>query len=81
MRLLVGNEHVVARLTEYARWVGVPWVLRFLGATVDEYALVGACSPVHESIPPNAVALGTPAQVVRVFEDELAESTSEPVAP
>lgn len=36
MATVFGPEHVVNRLSQYARWTRPTWILRFLGATVGE---------------------------------------------
>jgi len=41
------------------------------GVTVGEYALVAACALVREDVPANALVAGVPAQVKRLFQDEL----------
>jgi len=35
------------------------------GVTVGENSIIGACSLVNKSIPPNVIAYGTPAKVIR----------------
>lgn len=38
--------------------------------TIGEFAVVGAASVVTKSIPPRCVAVGNPAKVIRVLDDE-----------
>lgn len=50
-------------------WIGQNVVI-LPGVTVGEMSIVGANSVVTESIPPRSIAVGAPARVVRVWDDQ-----------
>jgi acetyltransferase-like isoleucine patch superfamily enzyme len=50
-------------------WIGQNVVI-LPGVTVGEMSIVGANSVVAESIPPRSIAVGAPARVVRVWDDQ-----------
>ena len=53
-------------------WLGANVVV-LPGVTIGENAVIGAGAVVREDIPPNSIAVGVPARVIRTFEvDEVA---------
>lgn len=50
-------------------WLGQNCVI-LPGVTVGEFAVIGANSVVTRSIPPRSIAVGSPARVIKVWDDE-----------
>ena len=59
-------------LIKYGAWVG-PGATILPGVTVGKYAIVGANSVVNKDIPDYAVAVGSPAKVIKYLDKEKFE--------
>ena len=53
-------------------WIG-EFVTILPGVTIGEGAIIGAMSVVTHDIPPNTIALGSPARVVKRWDESLKE--------
>ena len=56
-------------LIKYGAWVGAGATI-LPGVTVGKYAIIGANSVVNKDIPDYAVAVGSPAKVVKYLDKE-----------
>ena len=50
-------------------WLG-EYVTVLPGVTIGEGSIIGAMSVVNKSIPANSIAVGTPAKVIKIYDDK-----------
>lgn len=49
-------------------WIGQNVVV-MPGVTIGEYAIIGANSVVNQNVPPRSIAVGSPAEIIKIWDD------------